>query len=97
KQKSIATICALALTGSVAPIGLAASVPIVGTYKGTDESGPALMHIRGAPPQYKVDIQTGTTGCGGGVAGIATTDAQGRLVLSARDGEMSCRVVITPK
>jgi hypothetical protein len=55
------------------------------------------MHIRGAPPQYKVDIQTGTTGCGGGVAGVATADSQGRLVLSARDGEMSCRVVMTPK
>jgi hypothetical protein len=44
-----------------------------------------------------VDVQTGTTGCGGGVAGIATLDPQGRLVLSAKDDEMSCRVTMTPK
>jgi hypothetical protein len=97
KKSSIAMICALVIGGSVAPIGRAAPAPTVGTYEGTDESGPALMHIRGVPPQYKVDIQTGTTGCGGGVAGAATVDPKGRLVLSAPDGEMSCRVIMTPK
>src|SRR5947207_2327506 len=98
KAGSIAAICTVMLSGVVEPHARAAPAPapapIVGTYAGTDEGGPALMHIRGAPPRYKVDVQTGTTGCGGGVAGFATLDPKGRLVLTATDGGMTCRITM---
>jgi hypothetical protein len=85
----------LALGGGVSVAARAAPASIVGTYEGSDEGGPALMHIRGAPPRYKVDIQTGMSGCGGGVAGFATFDPKGHLVLTVSDGGMTCRITMT--
>ncbi|HEY3695928.1 hypothetical protein [Phenylobacterium sp.] len=95
KASSIAAIGVLALCGGVAFGAHAAPAAIVGTYEGTEEGGPALMHIRGAPPRYKVDVQTGMSGCGGGVAGFATFDPKGRLVLTATESGMTCRVTMT--
>lgn len=91
----IAAICALVLGGGMARATHGAPAPIVGTYAGSDEGGPALVRIRGAPPRYRVDVQTGTSGCGGGVAGVATFDPKGRLVLTATDGGMTCHITMT--